>query len=676
MDKKSAKERIEKLKREVDRYRYAYHVLDKSLVSDSVNDSLKKELQDLEQKYPELVTADSPTQRVGGEPLREFKKVKHETPMLSFNDAFSEKDMAAWEERVSNYIDKKIKSSFYVEPKIDGLAVELIYVNGIFSEGSTRGDGKVGEDITQNLRTIESIPLKLKGEYPKKLVVRGEVFLGKKEFDRINRERKKRGEKVYVNARNTAAGSVRQLNPTITASRKLDAILYGLVTDLGQRTHEEEHQKLHGFGFKTNNRTHKVVESLDGIFRYKTHLEKERNSLPYDIDGVVVVINNTSVFNEAGVVGKAPRGSIAYKFAPEESTTVVENIRIQVGRTGTLTPVAVLAPVGVGGVTVTHATLHNFGQIERLDVRVGDTVVVARAGDVIPQITGVLKNLRTGRERQFKIPDRCPIDNSKIVKEGAIYRCESDGCGARLRESLHHFVSRGTFDIRGLGPRILDAFIDEGFIADAADIFLLETGNIKSLPGFGEKLARNIVEEVKAKKHINLQRFIYSLGILHIGEEMGLLLAEQLNRENAQVKRPTDLSVNLGSYSMESLEEIDGIGPKVAASVFEWFKNPAHITLLKKLDKVGVKINKFTPAVSGILTGKTFVLTGTFSSMSRDVAKDKIKSLGGHVTESVSTKTDYVVSGKNPGSKADKARNIGIKLLGESSFLSLIGEKE
>jgi len=672
MDKKSAKERIEKLKKEIDRYRYAYHVLDNLLVSDAVNDSLKKELQDLEQEYPELVTADSPTQRVGGEPLKEFKKIQHEAPMLSFNDAFSEEDMAAWKERVDNYIGKKIKSAFYVEPKIDGLAVELIYEDGIFFKGSTRGDGRVGEDITQNLKTIESIPLRLKGEYPKKLVVRGEVFLGKKEFKRINKEQEKRGEKIYANARNTAAGSVRQLDPEIAALRRLDTMLYSLVTDLGQKTHEEEHKKLHEFGFKTNNKTHKVVESLGGVFGYKVNLEKKREDLPYEIDGVVVIINDTAVFSEAGVVGKAPRGAVAYKFAPEEATTIIENIKIQVGRTGVLTPVAVLAPVGVGGVTVTHATLHNFDQIERLDVRVGDTVVVVRAGDVIPQVTKVLKSLRTGREKKFKIPDKCPIDNSKILKEGAIYRCESDRCGARLCESLHHFVSRGTFDIRGLGPRILDTFIDEGFISDAADIFLLKAGDIEPLPGFGEKSANNIVEEVKSKRKISLPRFIHSLGILHIGEEMSLLLAEQLHRESPHIRKPTDLASALGKFSKEKLENTHGIGPKVASSIIQWFENPAHIALLKKLDKVEVRMERFTPAAGGKLTGKTFVLTGTLSSLSRNAVKDNIKKLGGHVTESVSAKTDYVVSGRNPGAKAGRAKKLNVEIITEREFLEMI----
>ena len=575
MDKKIAKERIEKLKDEINKYRYAYHVLDDPIVTDDISDSLKKELFDLEQEFPEFVTADSPTQRVGGEPLKEFKKVNHEAMMLSFNDAFSEEDISDWKERVENFLGYKVKSDFYVEPKIDGLAVELVYESGVFVQGSTRGDGKVGEDVTQNLKTIESIPLKIKGDYPEKLVVRGEVFISKKEFARINKEQRKRGEKEYVNARNTAAGSVRQLDSKIVAARKLDSIIYAITTDVDQRTHENEHEKLHEFGFKTKNPTHKTVKTLDDVIKYQKSIEKKRNELEYEIDGIVVVVNDIETFNDAGAVGKAPRAAIAYKFAPEEATTIVEDIKVQVGRTGALTPVAVLAPVWVGGVTVTHATLHNFDQIERLDVRVGDTVVIQRAGDVIPQITGVLKKLRTGKEKKYEAPDRCPIDNSRIIKDGVIYRCKSPDCAAILRESLHHFVSRGTFDIRGLGPKILDKFIDEGFITDAADIFLLHKDDISQIEGFGEKSAENIIEEVASKKKVTLPRFIYSLGILHIGEEMGQLLSEELQRKGKSVLKPTELYETLGKFTKEELESIDGIGPKVAESVKNWFNNAA-----------------------------------------------------------------------------------------------------
>ena len=671
MDKSAAKARIERLKREIEKYRYAYHVLDKSLISDEAHDSLKNELFSLEQRFPEFITPDSPTQRIGGEPLGKFEKVKHERKMFSFNDAFSKEDMRAWFERLENFLNRKVKPEFYVEPKIDGLAIELIYENGLFMAGATRGDGVTGEDVTENLKTIDAIPLKI-NDNRKKLVVRGEVFLTKREFERINKEQKKSGKQEYANPRNTAAGTIRQLDPKVAASRKLDALMYSLVTDVGQKTHEYEHKFLKEVGFKTNNKYNKLVNSLDGVLDYRDRWEKERDKLPFQLDGVVVTINSNKIFEDAGVVGKAPRGAIAYKFEPEESTTTILDIKIQVGRTGTLTPVAVMKPVHIGGTTVTHATLHNFDQIERLDIRVGDTVVVQRAGDVIPQVMGVLKNLRSGKEKKFTVPEKCPIDGSKISHEGAIWRCISPNCGARLRESLHHFVARGAFNIEGLGPKILDKFIDEGFIIDAADIFTLEKDEIAELKGFGEKSAENIAEEAELKKKITLPKFIYSLGILHIGEEMALLLAEEFRSAGKNILKPTDLSSALEGYSSEALQEIEGIGPRVAHSVYEWFRNPSHIKLLEKLERVEVQIEKFRAPTKGKLSGQTFVITGTLSSMSREAAREKIVSLGGHTTESVSAKTNYVVVGADPGSKAEKARALGVKALTEKEFIALI----
>jgi len=671
MDKNEAKKRIEKLKREIEKYRYAYHVLDKPLISDEAHDSLKNELLDLEREFPELTTPDSPTQRVGGKPLDKFEKVKHEEKMLSFNDAFNEEDMHAWVERLENHLGRKLNLDFYCELKIDGFAIELVYENGLLTQGSTRGDGTTGEDITENLKTIEAIPLRIDTK-ENKIVVRGEVYMSEKEFARINKEQKKAGKQEYANPRNTAAGTIRQLDPKVAASRNLDAFMYGLVTGLGQKKHEDEHKLLHELGFKTDNENNKVLDSLDGIFKYRDKWQKKRDELPYQIDGIVVVLNELGTFDEAGVVGKAPRGAIAYKFEPEEATTVVEDIKIQVGRTGTLTPVAVMKPVGIGGTTVTHATLHNFDQIERLDVRVGDTVIVQRAGDVIPQVTKVLKNLRAGREKKFKIPSECPIDGSKIKHEGAIYRCSNKNCGAVLREGLHHFVSRGAFNIEGLGPKILNKFLDEGFIADSADIFTLEKGEIASLEGFGEKSAENILEETESRKETTLPRFIYSLGILHIGTEMALLLAEEISKRGGNVRKPKDLLKTLGEMSREELQNIEGVGPKVAESVYEWLDNKAHKDLLKKLERVGVKIEKFSYSGGGKLDEMNFVLTGTMDKMTRDEAKAKIRELGGHTTGSVSKNTDYVVVGEDPGSKAEDAKKLGVKTLTESEFLEMI----
>lgn len=679
-DKGRAQERIKKLKKEIERYRHSRLVLNKELISPEAEDSLKKELFDLESQYPEFITPDSPTQRVGGKPLKFFKKVRHETPMLSFNDAFSEEDVKAWFQRIENYLSRKVKQEFYLELKIDGLAVELIYENGVIREGSTRGDGITGEDVTQNLKTIEAIPLRLETNNlksrTKKLIVRGEVFLTLKEFERINKEQEKKGLKLYANPRNVAAGSVRQLNPTVTASRKLDFFAYGMTTNLEQKTHGEEHNFLSQLGFRTNNANHKVAESLDEVFNFHRYWSEHREKLPYEIDGIVLILNDIADFREAGVIGKAPRASLAYKFSPREATTILADIKVQVGRTGTLTPVAVLKPINVGGVTITHATLHNFDQIKRLGVKIGDTVVVSRAGDVIPQITAVLTKLRTGKEKQFHIPERCPIDGSKIIQEGAIYRCSNPNCGARLRESLYHFVARGGFDIEGLGPKIIDKFLDEGLITDAADIFLLKSGDIATLPQFGEKSAENILREVSAKKEIALSRLIYALGILHVGEETTQLLSQRISNFQFLISRPSDVLRAFQKMTVEDLMQIPDIGPKVAQSIYDWFKEERNVRFLKKLDEVGVRVEKphFAKASRGKtgVTAKTFVLTGGLESMSREEAKNRIRELGGDSSESVSKKTDYVVAGSDPGSKFDKAKKLGVKTLTEKEFLKLI----
>jgi len=683
MNKQEAKQRIEKLKKEIGKYRHAYHVLDKSLISDVALDSLKKELFDLEEKFPDLITSDSPTQRVSGKPLKEFKKVRHETPMLSFNDAFSEQDMHDWLERIENYLGRKINPEFYCELKIDGLAIELVYENGIFVQGSTRGDGITGEDVTQNLKTIESIPLTLQTSNLKlktsRLVVRGEVFLTKKEFERINKEQKKKGMKEYANPRNVAAGSVRQLNPKITAERKLDSFQYDIVTDIGQKTHEEEHKLLKEIDYKTNP-NNRLVNSFKEVFEFRDYWAKHRDKLPYEIDGIVVIINNNKIFDDAGVVGKAPRAAIAYKFSPKEAITVVEDIKVQIGRTGALTPVAVLRPVNVGGVMISHASLHNYDEIERLGIKIGDTVIVSRAGDVIPQITKVLKNLRTGKEKEFHPPKLCPVDGSKIIKDGATHRCSNKNCGARMREHLYHFVSRSAFDIRGLGPQIIDRFLDEGLITDAADIFDLKMGDIEVLERFGKKSAENIVDEIEERKKITLPRFLYSLGILHVGEETASLLAQagqflslrDISRRETILK-PRDVLNAFQKLSVDDLQNIRDIGPAVAESIVGYFKDELNRKLFKKLDKAGVVIEKqATSDKRQVLEGKTFVLTGSLELMSRDKAKEKIRELGGDVSESVSKSTDYVVAGSEPGSKYKKAKKIGVKVINEHEFIKML----
>jgi DNA ligase (NAD+) len=686
MEKQQAKKRIEDLKKSIEKYRYAYHVLDKSLISDEALDSLKKELFDLENQYPEFIASDSPTQRVGGEPLREFKKVEHEQPMISFNDAFSVQDMEDWLEKLENFLGRKVDSNFYCELKLDGLAVELVYEDKVFVQGSTRGNGLVGEDITQNLKTIEAIPLRLddsraKIKIPKRLVIRGEVFLSKKEFERINKEQKQKNEKEYANPRNVAAGSVRQLDPKITASRKLDSYAYDIVIpdkDLqkwGIKFHEGEHELLREWGF-TINPHNKRAETMEKVLEFREYWNgSRRENLSYEIDGVVVIINNNSEYEKGGVIGKAPRAAIAFKFSPKEAETILEDITIQVGRTGVLTPVALLKPAQVGGITITHATLHNADEIERLGARIGDTVIVSRAGDVIPKILKVLKELRPRNTKEFKMPKACPVDGSPVIRDGVAYKCSNKNCAARHRENLYHFVSRGAFNLEGLGPKIIDRFMDEGLINDEADFFSLKEGDIAVLERFGEKSAENIIGEINLKKEISLSKFIYSLGIIHVGEETADLLANwltgNLKNSKGQIKIK-DVSDYMSKTTVNSLQELQDIGPKVAESIYKWFHETRNLKLLEKMEKVGVKIKSEKKIQNQKLKGLIFVLTGTLESLERGDAKEKIRELGGDVSESVSKKTSYVVIGAEPGSKFNKAKELGVKTINEKEFLKIL----
>ncbi len=677
MTKGDAKERIAKLKKEINRDRYAYHVLNRSLIPDEALDSLKKELFDLETEHPDLITPDSPTQRVAGKPLSKFKKVTHESRMISLNDAFSEKDMEEWLERLKNYFGEKRafdREGFYADLKMDGLAMELIYEDGALVQASTRGDGMVGEDVTQNIRTIEAIPLRLEegSGYPRRFIARGETFLTKKEFARINRDQEKAGGKPYANPRNVAAGSIRQLDPKITAARKLDFYAYDVVTE-GYKTKYDEYAALREYGLKTNP-DGKVLKNLKEIFEFHKYWIEHREKLTYEIDGIVISVNDNKFYEEGGIVGKTPRAGIAYKFSPREATTIVEEIQVQVGLTGVLTPVAVMKPVSVGGVTITHATLHNADEIERLGLKIGDTVIVSRAGDVIPQINKVLINLRTGKEKKFQMPLKCPVDGSKVVRDGVAYKCSNKYCGARHREQLYHFVSRGGFNIDGLGPKIIDRFLDEGLIIDAADMFTLKKGDIVALPRFGEKSAENVIKEVEERKRAPLKRFIYALGIIHVGEETADLLAKAYPSKTGGELAVKDFIKFYAGLSGEKLQELEDVGPKVAESIREWFKENKNIHLLEKLQAAGVKIilEKHS-AKSQKLSGLSFVLTGTMEAMSRELAKERIRSLGGDVTESVSSKTSYVVVGAEPGSKYEKAKKLGVKILEEKDFLKLLG---
>ncbi|MCX6744742.1 MAG: NAD-dependent DNA ligase LigA [Candidatus Parcubacteria bacterium] len=685
MDKQEAKKRIIKLREEINHHRYLYHVLDKQEISDAALDSLKHELYQLEQQYPDLITPDSPTQRVGGKALGKFKKVKHEVPMLSIEDVFSFEELQDWQTRIHKLAGTHYE--YYAEIKMDGLAVSMIYEDGLLVEGSTRGDGEIGEDITHNLKTIEAIPLALhqptekqiqdffskygqgiaKEKFEKKIKIlsgrieiRGEAFMSKKVFDNLNKEQEKKGEKIFANPRNAAAGSIRQLDPKVTAARKLDFFGYDLLADFGLATHEQSHQVLRLLGVKENP-LNRHCKNLDGIEAFREYVRKEREKLNYWTDGIVGVVNDLKLFKRLGVVGKTPRGYIAYKFPAEEATTIIENVRFNVGRTGVLTPVADLKPVPVGGTIVSHATLHNIDEIERLGVKIGDTVIIERAGDVIPKVLQVLPKLRTGKERVIKVPEKCPTCGSVVTRkpgEVGIY-CSNSKCFAKEQEKLFHFVSKGGMNIDGMGPKILEQLMNEGLVSNAADLYELKLGDLEPLERFGEKSAKNIIEAIENSKHIPLAKFLYGLGIRHVGEETAFDLANHF-ASLEKIKEATK----------DDLMKVSDVGEVVAESIAEYFKDKKSLKVVGDLLK-HIKIDKIEKAKQ-TLAGKIFVLTGSMESLTRDEAKAKIRSLGGDVSSSVSKSTDYVVAGSEPGSKFDKAKKLGVKIISEKEFLSII----
>lgn len=667
MDKQEAKNRIEKLKELIEKYRYSYHVEDKSLVPDSVNDSLKHELQDLENQFPEFVTKDSPTQRVGGKPLDKFSKVTHSRPMLSLVDAFNRQELEDWETRNKKLVDEDY--NYFAELKMDGLAVSLVYENGIFIRGATRGDGKIGEDVTQNLKTIESIPLKLSQDI--NIEVRGEAYMSLETFEELNTKYKKEGKALLANPRNGAAGSIRQLNSKITAERKLSFVAWDLF-GIDLKGHDKIHAKLAELGFKTI-KENRLCANLDEVEKFIEEMDKVRQILPYQIDGIVVVINDDNIKKDLGVVGKAPRGMIAYKFAPEEATTIVEDIIVQVGRTGTLTPIAVLKPVLIAGSTVSRATLHNEDEIRKKDVRIGDTVIIHKAGDVIPEVEKPLKELRTGKEKEFHFPKTCPICGGAVVREEgkAAYKCVNKDCFTIQRRSLNHFVSKAAFDMTGLGPKIISKFFEIGLIKDAGDLFTLRYDDIKVLERFAEKSAQNVIETINNHKKISLPRFIYALGIPNVGEESSYDIALAI-KSKGQISNSKEIIEKLKSQTAVDWKEIRDIGPIVAKSIYDYFNDAKNIKFLYKLIDNGVEIIADSPT-SGKLAGKSFVFTGGLENITRDAAKDKVRTFGGEISESVSKTTSYVVVGTDPGSKYDKAQKLGVTILNEKDFLELIG---
>ena len=715
MEKAQAKNRIEKLRKEIDRHRHLYHVLDKPEIADTAYDSLFEELLALEKQFPEFFSATSPTQRVGAEPLKSFKKVKHAHKQWSFDDVFDYQELKDWEEKIKRLIakiqetnTKQISNSieYCCELKIDGLKIILNYEKGKFLQGATRGDGTVGEDVTHNLKTIQSIPLELNEEVD--AIVVGECWLSKKELARINSERQKKGEALFANTRNAAAGSIRQLDPKIAAARKLDSFIYD-IDNLSSKiknpeTQVEELELLKKLGFKVNPE-YKLCKSVSEVQKFYESWTDKKSKQDYEIDGIVIKINSRKIQEALGYTGKAPRWGVAYKFPAAQVSTVVTDIKVQVGRTGALTPVAHLRPVLVAGSKVSRATLHNEDEIKRLDVRIGDTVILHKAGDVIPEIVEVVKNMRSGKEKIFHMPTKCPIcgstvkrqnvktSNAKGQEESAATYCTNPKCFAVEREQLIHFVSRKGFDIVGFGEKIVEKLMEEGLISNAADIFELKIGDLEPLERFAEKSAQNLVEAVEKSKKISLEKFLYALGIRYVGEETAVLIAKAIKTEfliynfqflnkskfsNVKIQNLKDIINIFPKINKEEWLTIKGIGEKSAESLAVWFSDKENIKLLERLSNLGVVLqfpNEANEARNYKLAGKTFVLTGELSGLTRDEAKDMIRKKGGDVSSSVSKKTDYVVAGENPGSKYDKARELGVKVIDKKAFLSLIGEK-
>lgn len=723
---------MSKLAAEISKRRYEYHVLDKPDATDEIYDSLTRELRQLEEAYPELQAPDSPTQRIGGKPLEKFQKVRHRVRQWSFDDVFSYDELVKWEEKVERMVEKipndklpaspadgqtsnKSQNSFleYVcEVKIDGLKIVLTYERGILVRAATRGDGVIGEEVTQNVKTIYSVPLRL--NYPVDCVVVGECWLSKKELVRINKEREKNGEAIFANSRNAAAGSIRQLDPKVAASRKLDSFIYDLdylkISNFqfpispenpksksqnikNPETQMEELELLGKLGFKVN-KEHRLCKNISEIQKFYEEWKDKKDKQDYGIDGVVIKINLAKIQKALGYTGKAPRWGVAYKFPAERTTTVVEDIKVQVGRTGALTPVAYLRPVSVAGSTVSRATLHNEDEIRRLGLKIGDTVVIQKAGDVIPEVVEALKNLRTGKEKEFRMPKTCPICGGPAERkagEAATY-CLNPKCYAIEREKIIHFVSKKGFNIDGLGEKIVEQLMNEGLVSDVADIFALKKGDLEPLARFAEKSADNLEKAIAASREVELSKFLFALGIRFVGEGTAVLIARTIKTEfpisnfqfskkseitkfKLQIESLDDIIDVFPKISKEDWENIKGIGEKSAESLAGWFSDRENLKLLEKMKNLGVRIgipNAEYQIPNTQLAGRTFVLTGELENFTRDEAKDMIRKAGGDVSSSVSKRTDYLVAGAKPGSKYDKAKELGVKILDEAEFMRLI----
>jgi DNA ligase (NAD+) len=662
------RQRAEELRQEINYHNYRYYVLDDPVVSDAQYDKLLRELQQIESEHPELITADSPTQRVGAAPLSEFGEVRHKIPMTSMDNAFDDGEAREWDQRVRKSLEIEGDVAYTAEPKFDGTSVSLRYENGVLIQAGTRGDGSTGEDVTVNVRTIKTVPLHLQGKgWPNAVEVRGEVVIPKKDFERLNAEQLKQGAKIFANPRNAAAGSLRQLDPRITASRPLSFFPWGLgeTSEPFARRYSEVSEQLRDWGFRVTEFL-RVVKGVEDCLKYHQEILAKRDKLPFEIDGVVYKVDDLRAREQLGYTARAPRWAIAHKFPAHEENTVVEGIMASVGRTGVITPVAVLKPVQVSGVTVTHATLHNQDEVERKDVRIGDTVIVRRAGDVIPEVVGVIKNKRPRGTKSWHMPKKCPVCGSEVIREPeeAAHRCMGGlVCSAQRTGALLHFASRHAMDIEGLGDKLVQQLVDKDMVKTVADIYRLRKDELAGLERMAEKSAQNLLDQIEKSKTTTLARFLYALGIPQVGEATAQLLADQFGSLD-----------DILDADRETLEHIHGVGPAMAEDISSFFHEKHNRTVIRDLLKAGIRWPK--PArvkKSSAFTGKTFVLTGGLATMTRDEAKRRLQELGAKVSGSVSKKTDYVIVGEEPGSKADKARELGVTMLDEKEFLKILG---
>lgn len=684
MDRHEAKIRIEKLREKIKDLNYKYFVLDESEVEESVRDSLKRELIDLETEFPEFITPDSPTQRVGSVLSGRFPKVPHTSRKMSLADVFTPEEIQEWYERIQKLVPGKIE--FVCELKIDGLNITIQFENGQYKRALTRGDGVVGEDVTHTVKTIESIPLQLNKNA--ELEASGEVFFSKKSFELTNKQQESQGLPKFANPRNAAAGSVRQLDPSISSSRKLDMFFYSIERNTihdGIKTQEDILKTLQRLELKIC--THfKKCHTIEEVLKYCDHWHKKRDDLPYEIDGVVIKVNDLDQQKIMGTTAKAPRYAVAYKFPAAQVSSQILDIILQVGRTGAITPVAIMKPTLVAGSTVSRATLHNEDEIRKKDIRIGDTVIIQKAGDVIPEVVEVLKDLRTGNEKEFHYPKTCPVCGSDIIRRDgeAAYYCTNKSCYAVEREGIIHFVSKKGFDIDGLGERVVNQLLDEGLIRDAADIFDLEPGDLLTLELFKEKRTQNLYESIQKAKEINLDRFLYALGIRYLGEQSSYDFGKEIltrisssQQSVSQCETPNSITISdlletIKNLSLDEIKNVEGVGDKIGETLYQWFHEEKNGKFLEKLEGLGVKLKTSTLVNTGTLSGKSFVLTGSLTSLTRDQAKALIKSKGGKVHSSITKDTDFLVAGEEAGSKLKKAQAMGIKTISENEFTEML----